>query len=221
VNIKKYILEYFEKSDLSPVGSYISSKYHLRFELGGGLENGTRERVNQSVCRAVQVFEEFFKPSDDVDILIKSFEYLGDAKEFYTSDKGYLEAQIEGFEHLEILREETLVEEFHNALNEDDVMTMTDFTTNHIQRILSQKLHKLNYENIFRAIANLEMGFTPSVSEGVFFINRRNNVAFHMYDDRGCLLFAHDRKSLKPLYNKLNSWLVDYHRETFDQLFSQ
>lgn len=64
------------------------------------------------------------------------------------------------------------------------------------------------------------MGFEPSISELIYFINRRNNVAFHIYDDRGCLLFSELKETLKPTYTKFNSWLVDYHRSTFDKLFT-
>ena len=219
MNIKSYISEHFPKSDLSPVGSYISSENHLRFELGDGLENGTEARVNQCLLRATQIFEEHFKPNDTVDILIKTSEYAEGTRELYLPNKEYFEKQIKGFNGLNIIKEIDTIEEFDEALNENDVMEMTDFTTIHIQRIVSQNLDNIEYKNIFKALINLEMGFEPSISERVYFINRRNNVAFHIYDDRGCLLFSDRKETLKPTYIKFNSWLVDYHRPTFDQLF--
>lgn len=144
MNIKSYISEHFPKSDLSPTESYISSETHLRFELGGDLENGTEGRVNQSLFRATQIFEEYFKPNDTVDILIKTFKYAEGVREFHSSNKGYFENQIKDFNDLNIIKESEIIEEFDEALNENDVMEMTDFTTTHIQRIISQKLNKIN-----------------------------------------------------------------------------
>ena len=220
MNIKSYILENFTTSDLSPVESYISSEIHLRFELGLGFKNGTQERVQQSLYRATQIFEKHFKPNDIVHILIKTFEYKDEIDEFYSSSKDYFESQIKGFNELKILKEVETVEEFDEALDENDVMVKTDFTTKHIQRIISLSLHDIEYKNIFKALINLEMGFEPAISERVYFINKRNNVAFHIYDDRGCLLFSDKSKTLESTYNKYNSWLVDYHRPTFVQIFS-
>ena len=219
MNIKSYISKHFPQSDLSPTESYISSESHLRFELGDDLENGTEARVNQCLLRATQIFEEHFKPNDTVDILIKTFEYAEGVRDFYSKNKGYFEKQINSFNDLSITQESEIIEEFDEALNENDVMEMTDFTTTHIQRIFSLELEKIKYKNIFKALINLEMGFEPKISERVYFINRRNNVAFHIYDDRGCLLFSELKETLKPTYIKFNSWLVDYHRPTFDQLF--
>ena len=51
MKLKSYIAEHFKSSDLSPVESYISGEFHLRFELGGQFENGSKERVNQSLSR--------------------------------------------------------------------------------------------------------------------------------------------------------------------------
>jgi len=209
------------RSNLSPVESYVDSEVHLRFELGDGFENGTQERVDQSLCRALQIFEEFFKPNDTVEVLVKTFEYKEGIREFFSPCKDYFERQIHGFSGLEIIEDTEIVEEFAEALDENDVMVMTDFTTKHIQRIISLKLHDIEYKNIFKALINLEMGFDPAISERVYFINKRNNVAFHLYDDRGCLLFSDQKETLESAYNKYNSWLVDYHRPTFDRIFAK
>ena len=211
----------FPESNLSPIESYISSKVHLRFELGLGFENGTIERVNQAAFRATTIFEEYFELNDDVVILIKSFEYPeGGCIELYTATKGYLELQIEDYSSQNVLIEKITVEEFDEAINTLGIVEMTDLTTTHIQKIICLKLNKINYKNIIKGIINLEMGLEPSILERVYFINPRNNVAFYVYDDRGCMLYANSVKTLKPTYHSYSNWLVDYHRETFDAIFS-
>ena len=221
-NIHEYILSNFEESDLSPAKSYIFSKYHLRFELGDTLKNGTKKRVKQSVLRAVTIFEEFFNSDDEIWILINYMKHRDRSiKYFWNPTNGYLENQFTNFHLINKISAEETIEEFDEALNEEtNLMEMTDFTCTHIQNFFNLKVSDINYKNIIEGIANLEMGFDPSIGEYVCFINPRNDVAFHMYDDRGCLLFASDHETLKPTYDKYNQWLVDYHRATFDDMFS-
>ncbi len=216
----EYLKKHFDQSNLSHDEFNIFSKFHLRFELGDGLKNGSKERVDQSTYRAKAIFEEFFNVDDDAYLLIKSYRYKGDIKEFFSSSKGYLINQIKDFSSLELLKMEHTVEEFEEALNDDGVMEMTDFTTTHIQEVVCQSVSNIAFENIFRGIANLEMGFDPSIGERVYIINKRNNVVFYMYDDRGCLVFAHLKETLIPIYSKYNDWLVDDYRKLFDKLFS-
>lgn len=219
-NIKEYIQNYFKQSVLSPCGSTISSKCYLRFDLGKGFENGTKKRVSQSVSRASKIFEEFFEPDDIIFIMINHCTYRNsDVKELWSGNDGYLENQIDDFSTLDILSNEMTVEEFDEALNENDELEMTDFTTTYIQRFVSQKVKMVNYKNIFEGIANLEMGFNPAINENIFFINQRNNVTLHMYDDRGCLLYASDCNTLESVYKKYNHWLVDDWRDVFDKYF--
>lgn len=42
-----------------------------------------------------------------------------------------------------------------------------------------------------------------------------------MYDDRGCIIHASSKDQLRPLYFKYNDWIVNYHREYFDNLFKE
>ena len=59
-HLLKYLEKHFNESDLSTSEFRLSAEYYLRFELGDPHKNGTIERVNQSVKRAVTIFEEIF-----------------------------------------------------------------------------------------------------------------------------------------------------------------
>ena len=96
----EYLDRHFKESDFSPEESRVSSEIHLRFELGEPFENGTKERVDQSVFRASSIFSDLFSDQDEVWILIKSFAYAEGIKEFIPSSKGYLKRQIEGLDSL-------------------------------------------------------------------------------------------------------------------------
>jgi Domain of unknown function (DUF3885) len=221
-NIHEYILNNFAESDLSPAKSYIFSKYHLRFELGDNLKNGSKKRVKQSVLRATTLFEAFFEPNDEIWILINSWKSRNSSiKKAFRPTESYLEDQFADFDLINKVCIEETIEEFDEALNEEtNLMQMKDFTCTYIQNYFKQKVSLIQYKSIIEGKANLEMGFKPSIGENVYFINPRNNVAFYIYDDRGCLLFSSDRETLKPTYVKYNQWLVDYHRATFDEMFS-
>lgn len=218
--IKHEIEVAFPQSDLSAEVSDVCSNRHLRFELGLGFENGTVDRVNQAVARATTIFEIFFKHDDDVWIIANSFHCRGNVTEFFKSSSGYFEGQFSNWDVIDKLETEKTIEEFDDALNEEGVMERTDFSTTYRQIIFCEELRNINYQNILRGIANLEMGMEPSISTKVQFVNIRNGVAFYMYDDRGCLVYANDRETLRPIYRKYNHWLVDSYRQEFDALFS-
>ena len=48
----------------------------------------------------------------------------------------------------------------------------------------------INVRNILNGIANSEMGFEPFVDQRIYFLNPKTNIMFHMYDDRGCLVWS-------------------------------
>jgi len=42
---------------------------------------------------------------------------------------------------------------------------------------------------------------------------------YHLYDDRGCDVIASNKENLRPLYEELNDWILDYDREQIDTIF--
>jgi Domain of unknown function (DUF3885) len=63
------------------------------------------------------------------------------------------------------------------------------------------------------------MGFDPSVSDVIYIVNKRSRVAIHMYDDRGCMVYASDKEAIRFLYQEYYNWLVKYHIKTFEDIF--
>ena len=54
----------------------------------------------------------------------------------------------------------------------------------------------------------------------IYLINLSKQMIFHLYDDRGCDLIAADPEHLRPVYEGLQHWLLDYDRAQMDQLFA-
>jgi hypothetical protein len=68
------------------------------------------------------------------------------------------------------------------------------------------------YDLIFRAIGNSDHGESPSLSSSVFFMNRRTQTIFYMYDDRGGDLISVGREALLPIYKTFDDWVLEYDR---------
>ena len=219
--IRDFITNNFPKSNLDPEESLISSDIHLRFELGDELENGTTERVDHCVTKAIKLFELLFSESDEIYIMLKSFKYEG-ANEFFEVTEGYLEGQLSNFDKViidERFASTSETDEFYDP--ETDMSEVATITTHHIQKIFMVNLSDINYQNILKGIANLEMGLSPAIAENIYFINKSKKVVFNMYDDRGCIVYASNLESIRFLYRDLYSWLVEYHIKTFDNLFKR
>jgi hypothetical protein len=75
------------------------------------------------------------------------------------------------------------------------------------------------YDLVFRAIGNSDHGLSHSLSSSVYFLNRRTDTIFHMYDDRGLDVIAKDEASLSALYRSYNAWILDYDRKRIDAIF--
>lgn len=63
-------------------------------------------------------------------------------------------------------------------------------------------------------------GYNGFVSN-VYFADTYNSVLFHVYDDRGADLVATDTELLRPIYEKFNSWILDYDREKITAIFKR
>ncbi|WP_235354788.1 DUF3885 domain-containing protein [Bacillus sp. FSL R5-0432] len=51
-------------------------------------------------------------------------------------------------------------------------------------------------------------------------MNVSKKMIFHLYDDRGCDLIAAEPERLRPVYEGLQHWLLDYDRPQMDRLFT-
>lgn len=182
----------------------IGGQVHIRFELGGELPNGTKERVEQSVQRALTIFEETFEmPDNEIWVLI--YEYQRES--LFGGIANYLRKQFLA----------AVFAEFYSQL---EMVTNASFDTQEVRIIIGKvKVKEINIINILTAIANTEMGFEPSLDERIFFIDSRDNRLFHMYDDRGCFVESNTADNIRDLYLKRNEWIVNYHRAEIDGYF--
>lgn len=168
---------------------------HIRFELGGELENGTIERVAQATDRALTLFYDTFENSNK-EIWVLIYEYEG--PNIYNASNDYLHQQFPANQFVH----------FYKELNED-------------VRIIIGKLpvKDINIKNILGGIANTEMGFDPGIDQTIFFFDSLTDKAFNMYDDRGCFVWSDEPNKIRDIYTMRSNWIVEYHRKGIDEYF--
>lgn len=68
----------------------------------------------------------------------------------------------------------------------------------------------LDVEGIVRGIAHLDQGRRPRINASAWLASPARGLAFHMYDDRGLLVWAAEAEALRPLYDAHRGWLIDH-----------
>jgi hypothetical protein len=203
--LNKYLNETYPKAKLET--GLIGIETHIRFELGDGHRNGTKERVNHSSNKSLILFEDAFgNPNDEVWVLVYDF----NSNAFYGS---------KDFLYLNFPKKFEFFESFTEDINCDE--NGEEFIEKQEIKIAIGKftIKDINIKDILTAIANTEMGFEPSIDQRVYFFNTLTNRAFHMYDDRGCYIWSNAAQNIKDIYVKRNDWIVDYHRPEIDKYF--
>lgn len=88
--------------------------------------------------------------------------------------------------------------------------------------IVKSNAGMVNFQNILQGIANHDFPDRKPYIEGeVFFVNTTKHLILNMYDDRGLDIISKDKKTLLPLYNGFNDWILDYDREKIDTVFKE
>ena len=207
--IKKYIKKNIPESGFD----FNGGKYNLRFELGGELENGTKERVEQAIQRATEIYRQAIGIEE---LLIVIENYQESHFDSQNKNKEYLFTLLDSNKY-EIIKgpfEQTYYEEDEQGRKNEKI---SDEQLECDIAIGIDKLSLNTARQIIEGIANLEMGFDPCITQVVDFFSINRKVGFRIYDDRGCDVWANDKEMLRPLYNNLNEWILDYNRPEIDK----
>lgn len=203
---EEYLVKVYPASKVDSPFS-LGGDIHIRFELGGELKNGTKERVEQAVGRAEKIFQSTF-PDSDKQIYLVFYDYDGESP--FTKDKGYIYTLIE----------KEQLQEFYNEPTQINVGDLTDEDWVAGRIVVGKvRLTDISIKEILQGIANLEMGFEPAIPQQVYFFDVHSSKGFYMYDDRGCFVFSDDSEKIRSIYEELNEWIVDYHRPEIDAFF--
>jgi len=188
------------------------SNINVRFELGEPFRNGSKRRIIQVNKRVNTIFEELFKPTDHIFVIIKDWGTIDPM--FGNTTPEYLYDLLQGRE----IEEETL---FDIDEDEDEEGNHIEIKNEYQFKVLSGQVSSLPYKLIFEGISHYEQGREPSIGQSVYFLNKEKDILFHMYDDRGCIAHAISKEQIRALYIKYNDWIVNYWREYFVGIFEE
>ncbi|OOV25795.1 hypothetical protein BXU11_14065 [Flavobacterium sp. LM5] len=203
---KKYYELSYPNSDIDT--GIFSIETHIRFELGDGLKNGTKKRINNSVNKSLQLFNDAFKNSNsEVWVIIYDYNF-----EENNNSNNYIYSQFSG-NKLEYF--DSQIEDINADKDGIEYIEKQD-----LKVIIGKiKISQISIKNILTGIANNEMGFEPYIGQSIFFIDPNTDIGFHMYDDRGCYIWSKEAKTITEIYTNRNEWIVDYHRDEIDKYF--
>lgn len=201
---EKYIKINELKIDLPDFTTIEKSFNHsLRFELGDELENGTKERVNQAKERALEIFNTCFKKDDKLFVLT----YEWDTEDDFlarTPDFLYQTLRIEKSSE----KQKLALMYFQNEKPEYE---------DGFLGIYKLKIESIKCEELIKGIANMDMGFNPSIHQIVYFFGETSKKMFWMYDDRGCLIMTQNLIDLESDFNAHKNWLCEGYEEDYKE----
>lgn len=185
----------------------------LRFELGvpyRGIDDPTYfEQLQQ---RAISLFEAVFAESEQVCVMTFTYQaVLSDIERIERNEVQVLSTylQPECFSQITIHSKQP-------DYDEDTAELSGYIQYEHIWCTI----HDLDYAGIFKAISYTDFPERgASLSERVYFIEPKQQIIFHMYDDRGLDIVGMQKGSLQRLYEQYYDWLLPYDLEKIDQIF--
>lgn len=100
----------------------------------------------------------------------------------------------------------------------EDSLTLERFT-------LKCQLQDIRLRPLLHAICQEDFYAPNQILKGklryeIYLMNVSKKMIFQLYDDRGCDLIAADAERLRPVYEGVQHWLLDYDRPQMDRLFA-
>lgn len=188
--LEQYVYACFPSSNLYGYPP-IACPVQVRFELGEPHANGTDSRIKQVNERAQRILMSCFDQGDELLLLTSSWgldTVLGDTSPHYLHrllSNGTAKV-IDGRSRIPIETDDSRFTQLL-YLGESDTVPLRE---------------------ILAGIANREQGREPSIGQTVVILCQAKGVAFHMYDDRGCIVYGENPDKIRVLFEGLGDWIV-------------
>ena len=193
----------------------IFGNFSMRFELGGEGNRDSTKRIEQATKRGIEIYKQLIGENEII-IVIEEWE------DSWIKTKGKKENYLHKLlKYKDIKRikgpfEQTYYEEDSNGKKIEKIFEDKLECDLSIGKII---LTIAEVKEIIKGIASLEMGGENFITQRVYFFCPKNNTGFNIYDDRGCDIWSKSIEELKPIYQSLNSWILDYNRNEIDDMF--
>lgn len=196
----------------------IFGEFSMRFELGGETTTDRSKRIEQATDRGLEIYKQLIGENE----IILVIEEWGNSwiktvpgeqiKDNYLTTilKGHELKRFKGPFKQTYYKEDAKGNKIEMIF--DDPLGC-DLSIGKIQLSINE------VKTIIEGIASLEMGGEQFITQKVYFFSAKNQTCFNIYDDRGCDIWSNSLKELRPIYERLNEWILDYNRKEIDEMF--
>lgn len=186
--------------------------FGLRFEVADWSLGKESVVLEEAGDRALEIVKYAFHPEDDIMLVTDVYtqhEHELTKQKLLVYQK-YVRRQVRNR-----LRHELLT---YVRPELDEPLTLERFA-------LTCQLQDIRLRPLLQAICQEDFYAPNQIMKGkldyeIYLINLSKQMIFHLYDDRGCDLIASDSERLRPVYEGLQHWLLDYDRAQMDRLFA-
>lgn len=201
---EKYIEKHQLKISLSDFTTVEKSYNHsLRFELGDERKNGTKKRVKQAKERALKIAKSCFE--NDNELYVLTYEWNAE-NDFLARTPTFL------YETLNVKKSEKKQKLALMYFQHEE----PEFVDGYLG-IYKLSKDKINWKDLIEGIANMDMGFNPSIHQIVFVFGLSTGKLFWMYDDRGCLTMSQNILDIKNQFDSFKHWLCEGYEDDYNE----
>lgn len=187
----------------------------IRFEIGmADIDYG--KRYLESACvRSILLFEEIFKPNDNIILLIDSPCLIAYMEHFNLNDNQFKKQLLSELTPFIANKKIINTIEFNKG---NDCCYYNDDEMYLFRSIIECKVKDINYKKLLKNICGQD---SYNYMEQVHFVHIDKEIKYHLYDDRGLDLHSLKKESLLDIYHKYNDWILDYNRHEIDNTFKK
>jgi len=174
-------------------------KENIRFELAHGEEKNYYSKIENGKIRANILFEEVFKDSKIVQMIFIISQY---------SSKNKMDKFL--YRNTFKVVDSFVTKSWDRFYDEETTILVIETEKSNLR--VSKIIDGICYEDFYR-YGKLR------IKSPIIFYNKQENLILNIYDDRGCDIWSDNLKRQKEIYNKYNSWILDYDRDTISKFY--
>lgn len=179
----------------------------IRFEIGGD------EKIYLKRGKVNPVYiEQAFKRANDIYQHLPEFDLL--RMDIYPDERNYQQRPLNLKNFTNIGLPMPKEKEIENIVFDDG-----EYEKEYLYWDLSSQ--EIDVDKLLTEIIKADIGGFNELASTVYFVNTKEKILYHLYDDRGLDVVAKTVKSLRSTYYEYNSWILDYDKDEIDKTFKE
>ena len=179
----------------------------IRFEIGGD------EKIYLKRGKVNPVYiEQAFKRANDIYQHLPEFDLL--RMDIYPDERNYQQRLLNLKNFTNIGLPMPKEKEIENIVFDEG-----EYEKEYLYWDLSSQ--EIDVDKLLTEIIKADIGGFNELASTVYFVNTKEKILYHLYDDRGLDVVAKTVKSLRSTYYEYNSWILDYDKDEIDKTFKE